>query len=153
MSQISDYGNQKQFYIGGNNHYYVNGQKSNFSLGEGNGDFSTKYNLDYYDKSGSIQRNFEGKDIENRMRKDQTILGSDKPELITEHAAEYTKKEIDRGIYNSRAQSNIQKEHQDLIGSEKNKWDTTYRQKYTPKKNENDPNQKLNIQKSNLSLV
>ena len=36
--------------------------------------------------------------LQNKMRKDQTILGSDKPELITEHAAEYTKKEIDRGI-------------------------------------------------------
>ena len=30
------------------------------------------------------------------MKKDQTILGSDKPELITEHASEYTKKEIIR---------------------------------------------------------
>ena len=30
------------------------------------------------------------------MKKDQTILGSDKPNLITEHAAEYTKKEIDK---------------------------------------------------------
>ena len=86
MSQISDYGNQQQFYVAGNNRYIGNGQKSNFSLGEGNVDFSTKYNLEYYDKSGSVQRNFEGKDIENKMR-GQTILGSDKPELITEHAA------------------------------------------------------------------
>ena len=151
MSQISDYGNQQQFYVAGNNRYIGNGQKSNFSLGEGNVDFRTKYNLEYYDKSGSVQRNFEGKDIENKMR-GQTILGSDKPDLITEHAAEYTKKEIDRGIYHSRSQSNIQKEHEDLIGKEKYKWDTTNRQTYTPKKNENDPNLKINMQKSNLSL-
>ena len=44
MSQISDFGNQQQFYVGGNNRYNGNGQKSNFSLGEGNVDFSTKYN-------------------------------------------------------------------------------------------------------------
>ena len=88
-------------------------------------------------------------EIKNKMRKDQTILGSDKPELITEHAAEYTKKEIDR---NKIPQVNLQRGHKGLIGIENVDWDTTYRQKYTPKKNENDPNQKLNIQRSNLSL-
>ena len=84
------------------------------------------------------------------MRKDQTILGSDKPDLITEHAAEYTKKEIIRD--KSNPQINFNKEHIDLIGYQNIDWNTTYRQKYTPKKNENDPNQKLNIQSSNILL-
>ena len=114
--------------------YFHKRKQKDFILGENEPDYKTKYNIEYYDKSSIPQPN-DLYEIQKRMRKDQTILGSDKPELITEHTAEY-----------------IPKEHQDLIGYQTVDWDTTYRQKYTPKKNENDPNQKLNIQRSNILL-
>ena len=83
------------------------------------------------------------------MRKDQTILGNDNPQLITEHAAEYTKKDIDRG--NLKSQIIIPKEHVDLIGNDKLDWDTTHKLTYTPKKGEID-NQKIKIKQSNLKI-
>ena len=128
--------------------YKIANPKSDLILGQEDPDYKTKYNIEYYDKSSIPQPN-DLYEIKNKMRKDQTILGSDKPELITEHAAEYTKKEIDK---NKQPQVNIQRGHQVVIGDQNIDWDTTYRQKYTPKKNDNDPNLKLNMQKSNLNL-
>ena len=60
-----------------------------------------------------------------KWEKDQTILGSDKPDLITEHAAEYTKKEIIRD--KSNPQINFNKENNYLIGYQKIDWNTIYR--------------------------
>ena len=85
-----------------------------------------------------------------KWEKDQTILGSDKPDLITEYVVEYTKKEIIRD--KSNPQINFNKENNYLIGYQNIDWNTIYRQKYTPKKNENTPNLKWNMQKSNILL-
>ena len=147
MSQMENLQNESKLYVRDNFRYDINGN-SNFSLGENERDFNTKYKSDYYDKSNLIGKNNDGRDIENKMRKDQTVLGNDNPQLITEHAAEYTKKEIERDL---KSQIIIPKGNIDLIGNDKLDWDTTYRVTHTPKEGEID-NQKIKIKQSNLKL-
>ena len=148
MSQMENLQNESKLYVRDNFRYDINGN-SNFSLGENERDFNTKYKSDYYDKSNLIGKNNDGRDIENKMRKDQTVLGSDNPQLITEHAAEYTKKEIERDL---KSQIIIPKGNIDLIGNDKLDWDTTYRVTHTPKEGEIDSRQMINVHKSNLKL-
>ena len=124
----------------------IKNKNSDFVLGQYDTDFKTKYNIEYYDKS-SIPQSNDLKEIQLKMKKDQTVLGGEERQFITEHAAEYTMKEADRNL-----KPQIKREHEGLIGYQDLDWNTTYRTTHTPKKGEEDQKLKINMQKSSVEI-
>ena len=85
-------------------------QGSQFTLGSSNkNDFSTDYNLEYYDKS-SLNNKFKGdeyKAIKDKLRGSNYDMGNDKLTYISENAGKYTKPILD---YDELKQAKIQNE-------------------------------------------
>ena len=119
-------------------------QKSQFTLGTSKNDFSTDYNLEYYDKSSlNIKSNAnELKAIREKLRGSNYDLGNDKLTYISENAGKYTKPVLN---YDELKQTKLQTEentknlrsgHFDL-GNENIPWNTSNRDQFTPKKIDN----------------
>ena len=71
-------------------------RKSQFTLGTSKNDFSTDYNLEYYDKS-SLNRSGsynESKAIKEKLRGSDYELGNDKLNYVSENAGQYKKPEL-----------------------------------------------------------
>ena len=130
-------------------------QRSQFSLGSSKNDFSTDYNLEYYDKSAlysKVNPN-ELKAIRDKLRGSNYDMGSDKLNYISENMGKYKKPEIN---YEELRQAKLQTEentknlrsgHFDL-GTDNNLWNSSNRETYTPKKIDN--NRYINRDLNNL---
>ena len=120
-------------------------QGSQFTLGSSNkNDFSTDYNLEYYDKS-SLNNKFnanEYKAIKEKLRGSNYDMGNDKLTYISENAGKYTKPVLD---YDELKQSKLKTEESTKnlrsghfnLGSDNVPWNTSNRDQYTPKKIDN----------------
>ena len=119
-------------------------QRSQFTLGSSKNDFSTDYNLEYYDKS-SLNNKFkddEYKAIKEKLRGSNYDMGNDKLTYISENADTYTKPILDYDelkqakIQNEENTKNLRSGHFNL-GTENVPWNTSNRAQYTPKKADN----------------
>ena len=119
-------------------------QKSQFTLGTSKNDFSTDYNLEYYDKSSLNNKSNanELKAIREKLRGSNYDMGNDKLTYISENAGKYTKPVLN---YDELKQTKLQTEentknlrsgHFDL-GNENIPWNTSNRDQFTPKKIDN----------------
>ena len=119
-------------------------QRSQFTLGSSKNDFSTDYNLEYYDKS-SLNNKFKGdeyKAIKDKLRGSNYDMGNDKLTYISENAGKYTKPILD---YDELKQAKIQNEENTKnlhsghfnLGIEDVPWNISNRAQYTPKKIDN----------------
>ena len=119
-------------------------QKSQFTLGTSKNDFSTDYNLEYYDKSSLKNKSNanELKAIREKLRGSNYDMGNDKLTYISENAGKYTKPVLN---YDELKQTKLQTEentknlrsgHFDL-GNENIPWNTSNRDQFTPKKIDN----------------
>ena len=135
-------------------------RKSQFTLGTSKNDFSTGYNLEYYDKS-SLNRSGsynESKAIKEKLRGSDYELGNDKLNYVSENAGQYKKPELNyEEIKKTKIQTdentkNLRSQHFDL-GQEKIPWNSVNREVFTPKKRDNNRyNSQLNelIRKGNF---
>ena len=135
-------------------------RKSQFTLGTSKNDFSTGYNLEYYDKS-SLNRSGsynESKAIKEKLRGSGYELGNDKLNYISENAGQYKKPELNYDeIKKTKLQTdentkNLRSQHFDF-GQEKIPWNSVNREVFTPKKRDNNRyNSQLNelIRKGNF---
>ena len=135
-------------------------QKSQFTLGSSKNDFSTDYNLEYYDKSSLHNKSSanELRTIREKLRGSNYDMGNDKLTYISENAGKYTRPILN---YEELKQTKLQTEentknlrsgHFDL-GTENIPWNTSNRDQYTPKKIDNNRyNSELNnlIKKGNF---
>ena len=119
-------------------------QSSQFTLGSSKNDFSTDYNLEYYDKSSLNNKETanERKAIREKLRGSNYDLGNDKLTYVSENAGQYTKPELN---YDELRQTKLQTEentknlrsgHFDL-GTENIPWNSSNRDQFTPKKIDN----------------
>ena len=119
-------------------------QKSQFTLGSSKNDFSTDYNLEYYDKSSLNNKSNanELKAIREKLRGSNYDMGNDKLTYISENAGKYTKPVLN---YDELKQTKLQTEentknlrsgHFDL-GNDNIPWNTSNRDQFTPKKIDN----------------
>ena len=119
-------------------------RKSQFTLGSSKNDFSTDYNLEYYDKSSLNNKSNanELKAIREKLRGSNYDMGNDKLTYISENAGKYTKPVLN---YDELKQTKLQTEentknlrsgHFDL-GNENIPWNTSNRDQFTPKKIDN----------------
>ena len=119
-------------------------RKSQFTLGTSKNDFSTGYNLEYYDKSnlnrsGSYN---ESKAIKEKLRGSDYELGNDKLNYISENAGQFTKPVLNLDeIKKTKMQTdqntkNLRSQHFDF-GQEKVPWNSVNREVFTPKKSDN----------------
>ena len=117
-------------------------QRSQFTLGTSKNDFSTDYNLEYYDKSSlnNLSNGNELKAIREKLRGSNYDMGNDKLTYISENAGKYTKPVLN---YEELKQTKLQTEentrnlrsgHFDL-GTENIPWNSSNRAQFTPKKN------------------
>ena len=119
-------------------------QRSQFTLGSSKNDFSTDYNLEYYDKSSlnNMGNANELKAIREKMRGDNYEAGNDKTNYISENAGKYTKPAINLDeIKQTKLQTeentkNLRSQHFNF-GSENVPWKSSNREQYTPKKIDN----------------
>ena len=119
-------------------------QRSQFTLGSSKNDFSTDYNLEYYDKSSLNNKSNlnELKAIREKLRGSNYDMGNDKLTYISENAGKYTKPVLDLNeLKQSKLQTeentkNLRSGHFDL-GKEKVPWNSTNREIFTPKKIDN----------------
>jgi hypothetical protein len=138
-------------------------RRSQFTLGTSKNDFSTDYNLEYYDKSSlnNLSNSNELKAIREKLRGSNYDYGNDKLTYISENAGKYTKPELN---YEELKQSKLQTEentrnlrsgHFDL-GTENVPWNTSNRTQFTPKKIDNNRyNSELNnlIRQGNIQKL
>ena len=119
-------------------------QRSQFTLGSSKNDFSTDYNLEYYDKSSlnNLANSNELKAIREKLRGSNYDLGNEKLTYVSENAGKYTKPELN---YDELKQTKLQTEentknlrsgHFDL-GTDNILWNSSNRETYTPKKIDN----------------
>ena len=119
-------------------------RRSQFTLGTSKNDFSTDYNLEYYDKSSlnNLSNGNELKAIREKLRGSNYDMGNDKLTYISENAGKYTKPELN---YEELKQTKLQTEentrnlrsgHFDL-GTENIPWNSSNRAQFTPKKIDN----------------
>ena len=129
-------------------------QRSQFTLGSSKNDFSTDYNLEYYDKS-SLNNKANGnelKAIREKLRGSNYDMGNDKLTYISENAGKYTKPvlNLDELKQNKKQTEentkNLRSGHFDL-GTDNILWNSTNRDQYTPKKIDNN---RYNSELSNL---
>ena len=129
-------------------------QRSQFTFGSSKNDFTTDYNLEYYDKSSLNNKTSadELKLIREKLRGSNYDMGKDKLTYISENAGKYTKPVLN---YEELKQAKLQTEentknlrsgHFDL-GTEKIPWNSTNRAQYTPKKIDNN---RYNTELNNL---
>ena len=135
-------------------------RRSQFTLGTSKNDFSTGYNLEYYDKS-SLNRSGsynESKAIKEKLRGSDYELGHDKLNYISENAGQFTKPILNyEEIKKTKMQTdqntkNLRSQHFDF-GQEKVPWNSVNREVFTPKKTDNNRyNSQLNelIRKGNF---
>ena len=137
-------------------------RRSNFTLGSSKNDFSTDYNIEYYDKS-SLNNNKsnlnESKLIKEKLRGSNYEMDKEKLNYISENADKYTKPILNLDeIKKTKMQTlettkNLRSQHFDF-GQEKIPWNSLNRSVYTPKKldDNNRYNSKLNelIRKDNI---
>ena len=135
-------------------------QRSQFTLGSSKNDFSTDYNLEYYDKSSlnNKSRGNELKAIREKLRGSNYDMGNDKLTYISENAGKYTKPVLNidelkqTKLQTEENTKNLRSGHFDL-GTENVPWNSSNRDQYTPKKiNNNRYNSELNdlIRKGNF---
>ena len=136
-------------------------RKSQFTLGSSKNDFSTDYNLEYYDKSSLNNRqlnNNELKAIKEKLRGSNYEVGNDEMNYISENAGKYTKPVLNLDeIKKTKLQTdqntkNLRSQHFDF-GQEKILWNSSNREVFTPKKLDNNRyNSQLNelIRKGNI---
>lgn len=116
-------------------------QNSQFTLGDSKNDFSTDYNLEYYDKSSLNNRSNSNDllEIRKKLRSDNYIKGQDETNYISENAGKYTKPILNYEEYKkNKMQTNeytkfLRAGTVDL-GSDNVQWNTSNRLQYTPKK-------------------
>jgi len=135
-------------------------RRSQFTLGTSKNDFSTDYNLEYYDKS-SLNRSGsynESKAIKEKLRGSDYALGHDKLNYKSENADQFTKPILNyEEIKKTKMQTdqntkNLRSQHFDF-GQEKVPWNSVNREVFTPKKTDNNRyNSQLNelIRKGNF---
>ena len=135
-------------------------RRSQFTLGTSKNDFSTGYNLEYYDKS-SLNRSGsynESKAIKEKLRGSDYELGHEKLNYISENAGQFTKPILNyEEIKKTKMQTdqntkNLRSQHFDF-GQEKVPWNSVNREVFTPKKTDNNRyNSQLNelIRKGNF---
>ena len=119
-------------------------RKSQFTLGTSKNDFSTDYNLEYYDKSSlNNQTNYsESQKIKEKMRGADYKVGNDKLNYISENAGQFTKPilnldEIKKTKLQTESNTkNLRSQHFDF-GQEKIPWKSVNREVFTPKKIDN----------------
>ena len=136
-------------------------RKSQFTLGSSKNDFSTDYNLEYYDKSSLNNRqsnNNEFKVIKEKLRGSNYEAGNDEMNYISENAGKYTKPILNYDeIKKTKLQTdqntkNLRSQHF-VFGQEKIPWNSSNREVFTPKKLDNNRyNSQLNelIRKGNI---
>ena len=135
-------------------------RKSQFTLGSSKPDFSTGYNLEYYDKSSlNKQGNTnELKAIKEKSRGSNYEVGNDKINYISENAGQFVKPVLNyEEIKKSKLQTeqntkNLRSQHFDF-GQDSVPWNSSNREIFTPKKIDNNRyNSQLNelIRKGNF---
>ena len=135
-------------------------RKSQFTLGSSKPDFSTGYNLEYYDKSSlNKQGNTnELKAIKEKLRGSNYEVGNDKINYISENAGQFVKPVLNyEEIKKSKLQTeqntkNLRSQHFDF-GQDSVPWNSSNREIFTPKKIDNNRyNSQLNelIRKGNF---
>jgi hypothetical protein len=121
-------------------------QRSQFTIGssDSKNDFSTDYNLEYYDKSSlnTKMNPNELKAIKEKLRGSNYDMGNDKLTYISENAGRYTKPllnydEIKKTkLQTEKNTKNLRSGHFDL-GTENIPWNSSNRAQFTPKKIDN----------------
>ena len=119
-------------------------RRSQFTLGSSKNDFSTDYNLEYYDKSSLNNKSNanELKAIREKLRGSNYDMGNDKLTYISENAGKYTKPVLNYDelkqtkLQTEESTKNLRSGHFDL-GTENIPWNSSNRSQYTPKKIDN----------------
>ncbi len=119
-------------------------QRSQFTLGTSKNDFSTDYNLEYYDKSSLNNKTNanELKAIREKLRGSNYDMGNDKLTYISENAGKYTKPVLNMDeikqnkLQTEESTKNLRSGHFNL-GNDNIPWNTSNRAQYTPKKIDN----------------